>query len=577
MKKLILGLFVAAVVLAPFQQANAGTFLELVTPNGGEKYTAGQTINIKWKTTIPKDGQIGASLLKLKGTEWSTDGDYYNYVETTYPIYLDNYLNTGSSAWPIPYNQPEGYYVVELSAYYSQQFDNISGTDHSSKPFRIMTGKVSSAAPVITGITPNPVFTGQEVILTGSNFKSSNKVFMRMLGNDMYGNMEIYNAKTVGRNTITFTIDQQITAGKYEVFVENTAGSSKPSSLIVAESPITPFPSIENITPQRGGPGTTITLTGKNFTAENDINYYTSFYGPWPIAEDQPAAKDEMAVGGTSEYGSAGDDSSSSDDKYIMPPYPNTSGTITGVKSSNGSTLQFQLPEDVTTPGIYTISVYNEKGYSGEAYFTLLDTSSTAAHPAGTNVRGPDGTIYFIDAGNTRMPYTSAAVFNSYKFNRWEDVLPANQADMELPLAKYIPLGSSQETTYFVPPRSGSLFKDKGTVYLINYDQRTPFASAKTFTSAGYSFANVVDGNTSYMVTLVPYTSADQAHPEGTLVNENGVIYVMKGGYKMGFPNMATFTSWGYSVNDIVPANSSDAKIQVSGVVSNRNPGQLNL
>jgi hypothetical protein len=198
------------------------------------------------------------------------------------------------------------------------------------------------------------------------------------------------------------------------------------------------------------------------------------------------------------------------------------------------------------------------------------------AHANYTNVVGPDGTVYRIEYG-ARYPYTSAGAFLSYGFNTWSTVLPATTGDLALDLPTYTPSGSTQSRTYFIPPRNGSLINDNGTVYLITNGLRTGFASSQAFLGLGYSFVNAQPGDTSFMVTLAPINSSAMAHPDGTLINDNGTIYLLKNNYRMGFPSMAVFYSWGLKLNEVVPANSYDRSAPVSGILNLRLDNQLSI
>ncbi len=219
----------------------------------------------------------------------------------------------------------------------------------------------------------------------------------------------------------------------------------------------------------------------------------------------------------------------------------------------------------------------------------VVDAAS--AHTSGTNVLGTDGTVYFLrgvdglapSMAKERVPYTSAGAFLSYKFNSWSKVVPANSSDMALPLAK-VNAGTSLEKTEFIPPRDGSLINDKGTVYLItNYGgSRAGFASSDAFLSLGYSFSNVYPGDTSFLNTLPAINSAQQAHHPGTLVNDNGTLYVIANGgteygEKIGFTSMDIFNSWGYWLSDAVKANNYDRQLRVAANAYARGENHLNI
>ncbi|MCL5667011.1 MAG: hypothetical protein M1383_04550 [Patescibacteria group bacterium] len=204
------------------------------------------------------------------------------------------------------------------------------------------------------------------------------------------------------------------------------------------------------------------------------------------------------------------------------------------------------------------------------------NVASGQAHAEYTNVTGPDGTVYRIQSG-VRYPYTSAGAFLSYGFNGWADVVPATTGDMALPVSTYTPSGSNTTATYFIPPRNGSLINDKGTVYLITNGMRIGFANEQAFLGLGYSYKNVQPGDASFMTSLAPINSSEVVHPDGTLINDHGTIYIMKNGYRAGFPSMQVFNSWGLKTSEVVPANSYDQAATQAGVVSNRMANQMSI
>ncbi len=191
-------------------------------------------------------------------------------------------------------------------------------------------------------------------------------------------------------------------------------------------------------------------------------------------------------------------------------------------------------------------------------------TASAAAHGAGTNVVS-NGTVYWINSAGQKQAYTSAGAFLSYGFNSWDQVVPASTEDLALPNGSY------------VPPMDGSLINDNGTVYLMTNGQRAGFTSAANFTGLGYSFKNVIAGDTSFLPSAANINSTAMAHPVGTLVNDNGTVYLMTTSGKMGIPSLSVFNSWGYSFAHVVPANSYDTATPMSsGIMNARATGQLN-
>ncbi len=188
------------------------------------------------------------------------------------------------------------------------------------------------------------------------------------------------------------------------------------------------------------------------------------------------------------------------------------------------------------------ITVASLIGFAGVA--------NAALHATGTNVLS-NGTVYFLD-GSSKRPYTSAGAFTSYGFNSFGTVAAASAEDLALP------------TGAFVPAADGSLINDMGTVYLITNGQREGFTSAANFLGLGYSFSNVIPGDTSFMTSGPVISTTDMAHPAGTLVNQAGTVYLVTSTGKQGIPSLSVFNSWGYSFGKVVPSNSYDNALPMS-------------
>lgn len=195
------------------------------------------------------------------------------------------------------------------------------------------------------------------------------------------------------------------------------------------------------------------------------------------------------------------------------------------------------------------------------------------AHSPGSAVVDSKGTIYQILSTQDvyKAPYPDANAFLSYKFNSWSKVQTANSAD--LAIADY---PSISQNTGFMAPRPGSLINDKGTIYLVvQQNGRAGFTSDGVFRGMGYSYDNVYAGDSSYLVTQTPISTIGQAHPAGTLVNDNGTLYINAYGFKLGIPSIKVLESWGYWLNDAVPANSYDKALKMVDVVKERESHQL--
>lgn len=194
-----------------------------------------------------------------------------------------------------------------------------------------------------------------------------------------------------------------------------------------------------------------------------------------------------------------------------------------------------------------------------------------AARSLGTNISTSDGTVYTITQESNitvRRPYTSAGAFLSFGFNNWGNVLPATADDLALPVGTYI------------PPRDGSIIcsdrgADKGTCYLITENKRAGFTSAEIFNKLGFNFNTTLSGDVSFLNASTNIDSDLQAHRPGTLVNKDGTVYFVSPTGLLGIPDWASLLSWGYSQQDIVPANTADRSAIVTGNLTARQPGQI--
>lgn len=201
----------------------------------------------------------------------------------------------------------------------------------------------------------------------------------------------------------------------------------------------------------------------------------------------------------------------------------------------------------------------------------LFMQAHASQHALGTNIAAPDGTVFTLTSENgqtVRRPYTSAGAFLSYAFNTWSSVVPASAEDLALPVGS------------LTPPQNGKIIcsdrgTDKDTCYLITSGKKAGFTSAQVFTGLGYSFDRVAHGDVSFLNSTANIDSSTSAHGAGTLVNNNGTVYLVGTTGLVGVPSVAALESWGYSLADVVPANSADTHLSSTGVLNNRQPEQL--
>lgn len=201
---------------------------------------------------------------------------------------------------------------------------------------------------------------------------------------------------------------------------------------------------------------------------------------------------------------------------------------------------------DVTglNPGNYSTNLYISGDFSNGGRIQIpikltiypagQSQPDNTVHPEGTNVATPDGIVWRINSG-VRQPYTSAGAFLSYGYNNWADVKVANSADLALPSnSRCTPAAGGPDRPCFISPRDGSLINDNGTVYIISDGYRYGFANAQAFLGLGYSFSHALPGDTSFLSTGAPINTADIPHPSGTVVNDNGTICVINSPFRSG-------------------------------------------
>lgn len=197
--------------------------------------------------------------------------------------------------------------------------------------------------------------------------------------------------------------------------------------------------------------------------------------------------------------------------------------------------------------------------------------AQAAFHDLGTNIVTSGGTVYTITTENgqtVRRPYTSAGAYLSYGFNSWSNAIPASSDD------SLLPVGS------FIPPQDGKIIcsdrgNDKGTCYLISQGTKIGFPSEQIFKAQGFTFSNVLSGDTSFLSYPSNISSGNEAHKAGVLINLNGTVYLVGPNGLLGFPDVNIFDSWTYSFANVITANAADSLLPIAGVIQSKNRGQL--
>jgi hypothetical protein len=246
---------------------------------------------------------------------------------------------------------------------------------------------VTMQGPAITGINSNsgPAAGGTKVTITGSNFTNATSV--------SFG--------TTAAASFTITSDTQITAvspagnGTVDVTVTTPGGTSTIST--ADQFTYIPLPSVKSVTPTSGpvAGGTTVTITGSNFTNATSVSFGSTTTSNFTVDSDtqitalSPQGSGTVDVTVTTPNGTSAK-SQADQLSYIPPP------TVTGINPASGPTTG---GTKVTITGSnFTGATSVSFGTTATNNFTVdSDTQITVVSPAGSGtvdvtVTTPEGT-----------------------------------------------------------------------------------------------------------------------------------------------------------------------------------------
>lgn len=109
---------------------------------------------------------------------------------------------------------------------------------------------------------------------------------------------------------------------------------------------------------------------------------------------------------------------------------------------------------------------------------------------------------------------------------------------------------------------SGTLVLDNGTVYLIYRDQKIGFANAFVFEQLGFKWSNVVYGNTNSIPQIYTVTNPYSSHPWGSWISLNGTVYFVHENGLIPVTSYDIFLNNGGQQQLIVPMNYYDQQIK---------------
>lgn len=205
----------------------------------------------------------------------------------------------------------------------------------------------------------------------------------------------------------------------------------------------------------------------------------------------------------------------------------------------NGQRHGFRNPEEYFSHGY----AFRQAVTASDADRALPEAAPMKALEGTLVLDATDGrTVYMIGVNGAKRGFTSAEVFHQLGYS-FEGLLTINLSDYTAGLV----ISSSSETH----PEGALVLESIGTVWWIRDGVRMGFESEAVFRTYGFTFSRVVVANTADMG--LPEGSRVKFR-DGTLVNDNGAVYVISDGKKIGFRTMNALTSRGYQIDNSISA-----------------------
>jgi len=237
-----------------------GDFASTIDTDGsGNVYTAGS-----FNGTV--DFDPGAGTFNLSG-----GSDYFlQKLDTDGNFYWAYSMNSGGSEASIKVQSPNVYVMGQLQAATTADLDP-GPCSLISNPGAVITKKIRLGsplpAPTISSFTPTIGLIGTSVTITGTNF--SNVPAENVV---RFFNNRIATVTASTSTSITAVVPASTITGVISVTTNCLTGTSATNFTVG----IPPKPTITSFTPASGSVGTTVTITGTNFstTPANNIVYF---------------------------------------------------------------------------------------------------------------------------------------------------------------------------------------------------------------------------------------------------------------------------------------------------------------
>ncbi|MEQ8364084.1 MAG: IPT/TIG domain-containing protein [Cyclobacteriaceae bacterium] len=331
-------------------------------------------------------------------------------TSNTYDIFISKYDPSGNFVWAGSMGGTSDFEVgnaISLDAvgsiyltgdfYNMADFDpgsgvfNLSGSGTAVDAFVVKLASVS-ATPIITSFTPNSGPVGTSVTITGTNFSTTQSNNLVKFN----GTTAVVTASTA--TSITTAVPAGATTGKISVTVGgNTATSATDFTILSAG-----LPTITSFTPAAGSIGTTVTITGTNFSA-TPSNNMVMFNGATAIVTASTATSITTTVPAGATTGKisvtvAGNTATSANDFTILTTVLHTITNFSPASGLIGATVS------ITGTNFSTVPSENTVMFNGTTATVLASTANsiTTTVPLGAT----SGKITVTLAGNTATSAT---------------------------------------------------------------------------------------------------------------------------------------------------------------------------
>jgi autotransporter-associated beta strand protein len=244
----------------------------------------------------------------------------------------------------------------------------------------VLTATTIAAVPTVTGISPNsgPPAGGTPVTITGTNFTGATAV--------NFGTTAATGVMVVSATTITAT--SPAGTGVVDVTVTTPAGTSATSAADQFTFTTAAAPTVTGISPNSGPPagGTSVTITGTNFTGATAVNFGTTaatgvmVVSATTITATSPAGTGVVDVTVTTP---AGTSATSAADQFTFTAV--AAPTVTGISPTTGPATG-GTPVTITGTNFTGATAVNFGTIAATGVTVVSATTITATSPAGTGV-----------------------------------------------------------------------------------------------------------------------------------------------------------------------------------------------